>query len=106
MGSIVTANANGGDSIVTVTTLGANANLVRHGPDPGSNLGSPSASGVANLYVAAAASFNAQAGQGTANGADGTQNMAIRVDMIGDTTTTGLGSGFLTRDSTSGYLAR
>ena len=49
-----------------------------------------------------AATFNVIAGQGT--GANTTTTMAIRSDILGDASPTGLGSGFLVRDSVSSVL--
>ncbi|MDB5321386.1 MAG: hypothetical protein JWN40_3017, partial [Phycisphaerales bacterium] len=63
---------------------------------------SPTAgNGLSNLALGAAA-LNAPAGSGT--GANGTTTMAIRPDILGDASITGLGTGFITKDSATNFL--
>jgi autotransporter-associated beta strand protein len=63
--------------------------------------GSASAAGVASLTIATP---NFIAGQGA--GANGTTNMSVRHDILADASVTGLGTGFLVRDSvTSNWRA-
>jgi autotransporter-associated beta strand protein len=57
--------------------------------------------GLANLALGAVA-IGAPTGSGT--GANGTTTMGIRPDILGDASASGIGTGFLTKDSVSNFL--
>jgi autotransporter-associated beta strand protein len=57
--------------------------------------------GLANLNLGAVA-IGAPTGSGT--GANGTTTMGIRPDILGDASATGIGTGFLTKDSATNFL--
>jgi autotransporter-associated beta strand protein len=92
----------GQNMTVNLTTLAAaGSNTGGSSLFRGTNLGGTT--GVTtNIILANAAGFNAPAGQG--GGLNGTTNMTIRPDIIADTSATGTGIGFLTRDTTTGAL--
>ena len=101
-GSTITLNANGTGAITLTATLGAAANgttLLLQGP----KLGTATGTGRANLVAAA---WNATVGQGAANGANGSQTMAVRADAIGlDNSTTNQPT-FLTHDTSGNNFLR
>lgn len=85
-------------------TVGATFSGVQTGGSAllrGDNFGSAPGNGVSTISIGTA-NFNPVAGAGT--GANGTTTMPIRPDLIGGTTTTSLGTGFITKDSAGNYL--
>ncbi len=94
--AVITLQQTSGQSLtLTASTLAAivagDSMLLR-----GDNLGTV---GGANLAVT---TFNTVSGQG--GGANGTTTMTVRPDIIGDTSSTGVGLGFVTKDSVTGFL--
>jgi autotransporter-associated beta strand protein len=96
-GGVVTLNANAAAklrlNLATLTAPNATGTLLIRG------LATTAAPGVATFGVT---TFNTQAGQGTTG--NGTFTMPVRADIIGDVSPTGLGTGFVVKDSVSGVL--
>ncbi|HYE19884.1 MAG TPA: autotransporter-associated beta strand repeat-containing protein, partial [Tepidisphaeraceae bacterium] len=82
-------------NVGALTALQAGGSLLIRG----NNFGSAPGSGVPSVNVT---TYNVPAGQGT--GANGTVTMAIRPDILGDASATGVGTAFVTRDSVGLYL--
>ena len=96
---LITLNGGaGGATLLTASSL-ASANAGSSGLIRGASLGSAAGANVANLTVT---TFNVLGSQGT--GANGTTTMAIRSEILGDASATGAGTGFLVKDSTTGFL--
>jgi autotransporter-associated beta strand protein len=99
-GVITLIGGAGGATTLNVSTLSALATggslLLR-----GDNLGGVAGPGVTNLAVT---TFNVPASQGT--GTNGSQTMPIRPDMIADASSTGQGTGFVTRDTGGNNVLR
>ena len=94
-----TTNATTGPTVLQVPNLAAiqagGSGLIR-----GSNLGGAPGPGVANIYVNLSA-MNGTYGGGTT---DNTPTISIRPDLLGDTSITGSGTGFIVRDPMTGFL--
>ncbi len=65
---------------------------------------SAGAAGTATVYVPTAGNIAYPGIVAQGGGADGTTTMSVRTDIIGDASATGSGTGFVTRDPTTGLL--
>ncbi len=101
-GSTVTLNADANNPLTL--TVGTTFSGVQGGASAlirGTGFGSAPGNGVGTISLGALG-LNAPTGAG--NGANGTQTMAIRPDLIGGTTATSLGTAFITKDTVGNYL--
>ncbi|HEY5312175.1 MAG TPA: autotransporter-associated beta strand repeat-containing protein, partial [Pirellulales bacterium] len=103
-GTITLNGGSGGTTTVTATALTAEA-VASGGSLLIQGVSGTAGTGLANLVAPAAgiAITGVTQGTGAANG-NGLPTMAIRPDMIGDLSSTGTGTGFIVRDSVSGFL--
>jgi autotransporter-associated beta strand protein len=95
-GLITLSGGAGGATTLTATSLAAQAaggSLVLRG------LGLTSGAGLANATATTFTVVNTQGG-----GANGATNMSVRSDILGDVSATGAGTGFLVKDSATGFL--